>query len=297
MPDGTIIKGIGGFYYVKVEDKVFECKARGIFRKDDMAPLPGDRVEISIIDEGKGLGNIDRIWDRKNKLVRPSVANVSQVVAVIAAKSPAPDFMLLDKLLLTAAIKDIGTLVCINKTDLDECRDYDRIVDIYEKAGYPVVAVSSKQKTGFEKLWKHLGGQVSVFAGQSGVGKSSILNILLNEAVMETGEVSKKIERGRHTTRHAELIELETGGYVVDTPGFSSFELADLAYNEIERYYPEFESCLNKCKFTGCSHISEPGCKVKELLEQGMIDKGRYDRYTQLYNTLKLEKDYRKKGK
>ncbi|MCX7711939.1 MAG: ribosome small subunit-dependent GTPase A [Clostridia bacterium] len=297
MPYGIIVKGIGGFYYVKVDQRVYECKARGIFRKEEMSPLPGDKVKIAIVDEEKGLGSLEEILQRQSQLIRPSVANVDQVVVVIAAKSPSPDFMLLDKLLITAEIKGIQPAVCINKTDLDEAKEYEKIIRTYSGAGYRVIPVSTVRKTGFEELRSILDQKVTVFAGQSGVGKSTILNHLMDESLMETGEVSRKIERGRHTTRHAELIELETGGYVVDTPGFSSFELADLTYDTLELYYPEFESYLNTCKFTGCSHITEPGCKVKEALENGTIDQERYERYIQLYTVLKQEKEYRKKGK
>lgn len=296
MPFGIITKGIGGFYYVKVYDRIYECKARGIFRKESRTPLPGDNVKISIVDDIKGIGSIDEIMQRQSQLVRPSVANVTQVAVVIAAKSPLPDLLLLDKLLITAALKDIKSMICVNKIDLDEGKEYQQLVNIYRKAGYCVLALSSKQKIGFEELRNSLNNQVSVFAGQSGVGKSSILNNLMDTSVMETGDISKKIERGKHTTRHAELIELHSGGYVVDTPGFSSFEMTGLTFNELEHCYPEFQEHLNKCRFTGCSHISEPDCRVKEAVMSGLIDNDRYERYTQLYNILKQDKDYRRKS-
>ena len=295
MPTGTIIKGIGGFYYVKVEEKVFECKARGIFRKDDITPLPGDSVSIFIVDAHRGTGNIVEISERRTQLVRPSVANVDQVAVIIAVKSPAPDFVLLDKLLITAEIKDIHPIVCINKIDLDETGSHEEIAKAYDKAGYDVLLLNSKRHVGFEALKERLKGKITVFAGQSGVGKSTILNSLSQDSRMETGEVSTKIERGRHTTRHAELFELESGGYVVDTPGFSSFELTDLPYQQLELYYPEFSDYLNKCRFTGCSHITEPECRIKEALAEGFIDMGRYNRYIQFYNSLKQEKGYTKK--
>ncbi len=296
MPSGTIIKGIGGFYYVKTQDGVYECKARGIFRKGDKTPLPGDRVVLSVIDEEKKTGSVDEILSRDSELVRPAVANVNQLAAVIAVKSPAPDLCLLDKLLITARLKNIDSIVLINKIDLDESGEYKRIIEAYSKTDNRVILLSSELNIGFNDLADEMKGKITVFAGQSGVGKSTILNKILNFSVMKTGEISNKIERGKHTTRHAELIELESGGFVVDTPGFSSFELTDIPYRELELYYPEFEGYLNTCKFDNCSHISEPFCTVKEAVEKRDIDYERYLRYTQFYNILKKQEDtkYRK---
>lgn len=297
MPSGIIIKGIGGFYYVKTEAGTYECKARGIFRKTDVTPLPGDMVEISILDEETMKGSMDAILPRKSLLVRPAVANVNQIALVLAAKSPAPDFMLLDKLLITAEIKGIEPIICVNKIDLDEEEEYRKKTDGYKHAGYRIIPMSPKAGAGLEKLRQILTGHITVFAGQSGVGKSTILNRIMDSWVMKTGDVSGKIERGKHTTRHAELLELQDGGYVVDTPGFSSFELTDIEHDTLELYYPEFRQYLNKCRFTGCSHINEPDCCVKEALEKGLIDKDRYNRYIQFYNMLKENKTYKNKRK
>lgn len=292
MPNGIIVKGIGGFYYVKAGDKLYECKARGIFRKDELTPLPGDEVVISIVDEERAKGSLDQILPRKSCLVRPAVANVNQIIIVLAAKSPIPDMMLLDKLLLTAEIKNIHAVICVNKIDLDEQDEYKQMMDVYSKAGYEILPLSTKNDQGLEKLKDILNNKVTVFAGQSGVGKSSILNKIMNSWVMQTGEISERLERGKHTTRHAELIELASRGFILDTPGFSSFELSYIPFSEIELYYPEFEKLLNHCRFTGCSHINEPDCVVKQALADGLIDRGRYDRFVQIYNTLKIQKDY-----
>lgn len=289
--EGIITKGIGGFYYVKTCDKVYECKARGIFRKKDITPLPGDRVMIQVVDEEKKVGNLEDILPRTSELVRPAVANVNQLVAVVAAKSPVPDLMLLDKLLITAERKGIEVILCINKIDLDPQGDYHNIVEAYTKAGYRVLASSSKSPDGFSQLHQELKGRISVLAGQSGVGKSTLLNRIMNAWVMETGDVSR-IERGRHTTRHAELIELENGGYIVDTPGFSSFELLDFPVEELQLYFPEFAPFLNQCRFTGCSHVSEPDCRVKEAIGTS-VDEQRHQRYTELYAVLKQQRSYR----
>jgi len=287
LPAGIIVKGIGGFYYVAAENGVYECKARGIFRKDDITPLPGDRISLSIIDDAKKIGNIEEILPRESALVRPAVANVNQVVFVIAVKSPEPDFVLLDKLIVTAEAKGINIVICINKIDLGTREEYEKIAQAYFRTNYKLIFTSSKINVGYDVLKEVLHGRISVFAGQSGVGKSTILNRIMDEQIMETGDVSRKIDRGRHTTRHAELVKLDSGGYIVDTPGFSSFELSNIKCEELQLFYPEFGSYLGSCRFTGCSHISEPGCSVKEAMEKGDVDVGRYNRYVQLYNILK----------
>jgi ribosome biogenesis GTPase len=296
LPLGIILKGIGGFYYVKQDEtgNIFECKPRGVFRKDSITPLPGDRVGFSIIDEDKSLGNIDEICPRASELIRPAVANIDQIALVVAAKAPNPDYMLLDKLIITAETKSIRVLLCINKIDLDD-GNAKLIRDAYSLAGYDCIEISSVKNIGYKLLKEELMGHITVFAGQSGVGKSTILNHILDSWVMETGSVSQKIERGKHTTRHAELLELKYGGFVADTPGFSSFELADIPYLELERYYPEFRQYINTCRFTSCSHITEPGCRVIEALERGEIDSNRYQRYTQLYKALKDIPQYKAK--
>lgn len=299
MPAGIILKGIGGFYYVESEGTIYECKARGVFRKDEITPLPGDRVTLSIIDTEKLLGSIDEILPRESQLIRPAVANINQVVVVIAAKSPSPDMLLLDKLLITTEIKKLKAIVCINKIDLDQPGEYQGLIDLYTRAGYTAIPISSVTNVGFSKLRECLEGKISVFAGQSGVGKSTILNNVMNSLVMKTGNISEKIERGKHTTRHAELLKLNDCGYVVDTPGFSSFELSGIDLEELQLFFPEFSNFLNQCRFTGCSHINEPDCAIKEALQEDKIARSRYDRYTEFYKVLKEEKDnvYRNKGK
>ncbi|HHW32207.1 MAG TPA: ribosome small subunit-dependent GTPase A [Clostridiaceae bacterium] len=292
MPVGIIQKGIGGFYYVITPDCVYECKARGVFRKNGMTPLPGDRVVISEIDSDKKTGVITEILERESELVRPAVANVNQLVAVVAVKSPDPDYYLVDKLLITAEYKRMRALVCVNKIDLDNENLRYEIRGGYEKAGYKVIFTSSCTGEGFDQLKEELKDRISVFAGQSGVGKSTILNKILNSQIMKTGVVSEKIKRGKHTTRHAEIVKLEQGGFVVDTPGFSMFEINDIQHKELNLYYPEFNRYPESCKFVGCSHISEPGCCVKAALGKGLIDPGRYERYVDLYKDLASRKQW-----
>lgn len=302
MPQGIILKGIGGFYYVSVEGHIFECKARGIFRKDGIIPLPGDIVQITVTDENESKGIIESIEPRKSELVRPAVANINQVIIVVSAKCPNPDLLLLDKLLVTAARKYIEVIICINKIDLDETGETQKIIEVYKGAGYKVLVTSSKlDDNGIQSLSEELVGKISVFSGQSGVGKSTLLNNVFDKYVMPTGNVSIKIERGRHTTRHAELVLLKCGGYLVDTPGFSSFELEDIKYEDLQEYYIEFYKYIDQCKFHPCSHINEPSCAVKAAKEAGIISEERYLRYCQLYTMLKdMKIDYKsisKKGK
>lgn len=296
MPFGIILKGIGGFYYVKNENNslVYECKPRGIFRKESISPLPGDKVEFSILDEQGRIGSIDQILPRFSELIRPSIANIDQMVIVVSTKAPNTDFMLLDKLLITAEKKKLKAIICINKIDLED-ETAKVISKIYSKAGYECIEISSVLNIGYEILQQKLTNHISALTGQSGVGKSTILNHILDSWIMETGRVSNKIERGRHTTRHAEILELKCGGYVADTPGFSSFELENIKFDELENYYPEFRKHLNSCKFTFCSHITEPNCPVRDAVERGEIDSGRFQRYSQIYNMLKEIPQYKTK--
>ncbi len=287
MPSGIIVRGVGGSYSVKTEGGIYDCVPKGTFRKIGIVPLVGDLVNIEVVDSAKAKGRIEEILPRKSLLTRPAVANVDQIAVVIAVRSPEPDLELLDKLLIAAELKGIKALICANKIDLDTEGRYREITGVYKKIGYRVVPTSFKTGEGFNELMEAMAGSVTVFAGQSGVGKSTILNTIMGFCIMETSEVSRKIERGRHTTRHAELVELKQGGYVVDTPGFSSFELTDIESMELKTYFPEFNLYESRCRFQGCAHIAEPGCGVKDAVEDGLIDKGRYMRYVRLYNDLK----------
>lgn len=284
---GTIIKGIGGFYYVEVDGEVYECKARGIFRKQKVTPTIGDKVEIEVKNE---KGAIAGIKPRKTYLIRPAVANVDTLMLVIAAASPAPNLFLADKMLINAQANGIEPVVCINKTDL---ADYDELAKIYTDAGYKVICVSAETEGGAELLREYLKGRTTAFAGLSGVGKSTILSQIIGDK-LETGEISEKIQRGKHTTRHVELFALRDGGYVLDTPGFSSLEItdvSDITAEELSSYFPEMADVYG-CRFRGCSHINEPDCAVKKLLDEGKIAPSRYESYVAIYNILKNAKKY-----
>lgn len=284
---GIIIKGIGGFYYVKAaDDNVYECKARGIFRKEHITPMIGDRVELEIKNN---KGSIVKIMSRTTYLVRPPVANIDILVLVVAAASPEPNLFLMDKMLINAEINGIKPIICINKTDLAKRGDLEKIY-----GSYKTISVCAEKNEGLDGLIPLIKDKVSAFSGLSGVGKSSILNLITNNE-METGSVSEKIQRGRHTTRHVELMELKAGGFVLDTPGFSSLEVENIKADELQNYFPEMAEVKNSCRFRGCSHISEPDCAVKELLEDGRLAEQRYESYKELYNTLKQIKEWEKK--
>ena len=290
---GKIVKGISGFYYVHVvEPGIYECKAKGIFRQQKMKPLVGDDVEIDIISEEKKTGNVAAILPRKNALIRPAVANVDQALLIFAAASPNPNFNLLDRFLVMMGRQDVPVILCFNKCDLITEEQKQEIAAIYEASGCKILFVSAKKELGLKELQEILEGKTTTVAGPSGVGKSSLINLLAPEACMETGEISKKIERGRHTTRHAELIQLKGDGYIMDTPGFSSLYLPEMEKEELQDCYPEFAAFEPYCRFQGCSHISEPDCGVKEALSEGKIHPVRYENYCQLYGELKDRKKY-----
>lgn len=295
MPEGLILKGIGGFYQVQGDTGLFECKTRGIFRKKGITPLPGDYVHFSITNETLHEGWIEEIEQRKNSFVRPPVANVKQVAVVMTSSSPEPDYLLVDKLLITALQSNIEPILIINKIDLTDTENLQRMEAIYAPAGFAVIPMSKVTMQGYENLHDKLRDSCTVFAGQSGVGKSTILNIIMDEWVMETNTVSEKIQRGRHTTRHVQLLPLDCKGYVVDTPGFSSFSLEGLKYDELAWYYPEFERYREDCRFHGCSHINEPDCAVKNAVKAEEIPSRRYECYKKLYEELKesYEQRYR----
>jgi len=285
---GKIIKGIAGFYYVHVPHKsIFECKARGIFRKENIKPLIGDNVEIAIIDEEHKKGNIETILDRKNQLERPMVANIDQAVIVFAVAYPEPNYNLLDRFLVMIEEKGIEAIICFNKIDILTKEQVGSIKAIYEKTGYKVFATSSIEDRGIDALKDALYDKTTVFAGPSGVGKSSILKLIQSEILLETCIVSDKIGRGKHTTRHADLICFHENSYVVDTPGFSSLDIDHLSEEDIKLYFKEFSRYEPYCKFKGCNHLNEPICGIKDAVRDGDISASRYTSYKQLIDELK----------
>lgn len=291
MLEGIIIKGIGGFYYIKTELGILECKARGKFRKEKLTPAVGDRVCVSVVDEAEMTGSLDEILPRKNEFIRPPVANIDQMIITLAVQDPMPNLFLVDKLTVTALAAGVECVICINKIDLDD-QKADELCQIYQTTGFRVILSSSVDGTGTDELRGVLQDKVTALAGNSGVGKSSILNGIDSRFQLETGTVSDKIKRGRHTTRHTELFELDFGGYVFDTPGFGSFEVEEIRDSELEFLFPEFSPYLGTCRFQGCRHISEPDCAVKQALADGAVSVSRYESYQELYNKLKDIKEW-----
>lgn len=291
MKTGVITKGIGGFYYVDTGEAVYECRARGKFRLMDISPLVGDVVEIEVDDVSK-QGYMLGIHPRSNEMVRPAIANVDQVMVVFAAKSPDINMTLLQKFLIYAEQVGLNIVICINKIDLDENQDYKAVVEMLETIPYKVITSSTKQLIGIEELKLALKDKTTVFAGPSGAGKSSLLNLVQEGLMLKIGDLSKKIARGTHTTRHAELINLEMGGRVADTPGFTSLELSNIDAEMLQQLFPEFQNYLN-CKFNHCLHDSEPQCGVKEALQEGKISLMRYDYYLNLLKELKAIRRYK----
>lgn len=282
MLEGIIIRGIAGFYYVKTEDgNVIECKARGKFRKEGLSPVVGDRV---IVD--KSIGVIVEIKKRKNQLIRPQVANIDQAVVIFSIKKPDINYTLLDKLLIQIEHYNIDAVICFNKSDLDDESTYKRASEIYKNIGYKVIKSSSINEIGIDNLKEVLLGKVSVLTGPSGVGKSTIFNLLQDKVKMMTGEISKKAERGKHTTRHAELIEISNGTYIVDTPGFSTVDLGFIKPNELQYAFREFNRYIGDCKFSSCLHDKESFCKIKDEVKKGSIPVERYNAYVKILNEL-----------
>lgn len=292
--NGIILKGIGGFYYVDTAAGLVECKARGKFRIRGGKPVIGDQVTVQMQDDGTGY--LMSMEPRHTQLLRPAVANIDQLLVVCSAAAPSTEPFLIDKITAIAANKNMDAVIVINKADLDPG---DRFYEIYTKAGFPVHRVSAVTGMGLDELREQLKGRISAFAGNSGVGKSSLVNALYPEFHAEVGAISQKIERGRHTTRHVELLPLPDGGYLADTPGFSAFytEKMDLVYKEELQYaFREFEPYLNQCQFTGCAHVKEKGCAIRAAVERGEIAPERHESYCKLYESVKDIKEWSRKG-
>lgn len=285
---GKIIKGIAGFYYVDVVGSgIYECKAKGIFRKEKKKPLVGDEVEITVLDEEAREGNLIQILPRKNELVRPAVANIDQALIIFAMEDPKPNYLLLDMFLVMMERQNVPVTICMNKKDLGSEAEIQKFQKTYGGAGYDICCISARELDGVEQIIRILNGKTTAVAGPSGVGKSTITNLLQKNISMETGEISKKLGRGRHTTRHSQLIPIDTDTYIVDTPGFSSLEVMFMEKEELQQYFPEFHPYMDTCRFLGCSHIHEPDCAVKHALQEGIISAQRYDNYVVLYEELK----------
>lgn len=290
---GKIIRGIAGFYYVHTAgNEIYECKAKGVFRKNREKPLVGDNVLIDILDEEGKIGNVADILPRKNDLIRPAVANVDQALVIFAADQPKPNFNLLDRFLLMMEQKEIPTVICFNKIDLVTEEEKEQLREIYQNTGHTIFFVSAAKQIGIEEVKACLHGKTTTVAGPSGVGKSSMINLFQSDIQMATGSISEKIQRGKHTTRHSELITLGDESYILDTPGFSSLAVFDLEKEDIKWYYPEFEKLQDDCRFMGCNHIHEPDCAVKAAVEAKTISPVRYENYKLIFDECSNRKKY-----
>ncbi len=290
MIKGRIIKSIAGFYYVDTGEGIYECRPKGLFRKQKVKPLTGDDVMITITHEGDMEGQIEEIFDRKNEIMRPPVANVDQALVIFAIRDPGINTRLLDRFLVWMESQGIPSVLCINKTDLleEDEREANELALRYRDIGYEVIETSAETGEGRKDLVDVLKDKITVVAGPSGVGKSSLINSLQDEVVMETGELMKKRESGRQTTRHSELIFVpEAAGYIMDTPGFGSVEFSHVEPEELGDFFPEIAELAPGCRFTGCAHTGEPGCAVRDA-----IDPERYEHYVQLYEELKSNRRY-----
>ncbi len=287
---GKIVKGIAGFYYVYTTLGLVECRARGVFRKEEVKPLVGDNVELTLISEEELTGNITRILPRKNALIRPASANIDQAMVIFALKHPAINYQLLDKFLIGMDVRKIPTLICFNKTDLVTEKETEEIRSAYEGCGRKLLFVSGREKEGLRRIEEALKGKTTVVAGPSGVGKSTIVNALCPRAAMETGELSKKIGRGKHTTRHAELFALSGDTFLMDTPGFTALSLPPMEKEELKDYFPEFAEYEEGCRFGGCAHYREKDCGVRDAVEEGKLSRIRYEDYRLLYEELCAQK-------
>ncbi|MCR4961063.1 MAG: ribosome small subunit-dependent GTPase A [Lachnospiraceae bacterium] len=284
---GKIIKGIAGFYYVNIEGKgIFECNAKGAFRNAKIKPLVGDDVLMDVVDEEKLKGNVAKILERKSEMIRPACANVDQALVIFSIRTPDPNFNLLDRFLVYMESCEIPAIICFNKDDLANAGDIEMIKEAYKNSGYGLLFVSAKKGEGIKDLEALLAGKTTVVAGPSGVGKSSLINLLCGETAMETGNISVKTERGRHTTRHSELLHIGEDTYIMDTPGFTSLDVFGAGSDTLKYYYNEFSEYNDLCRFRTCVHVNEPSCAVKQAVEEGTISKMRYENYLELYKEL-----------
>ncbi|USG67662.1 ribosome small subunit-dependent GTPase A [Brevibacillus ruminantium] len=294
MPEGRIVKALSGFYYVDDGEKVYQCRARGLFKKKGakINPLVGDWVVYDAISDTEGF--VMEVGERANELVRPPISNVDQAILVFSMVEPAFTAYLLDKFLVHTENAGIDSVIVLSKADKADQSEVEEIVQKYEAVGYTVIPTSTKEERGIDEVREVLRDRISVFAGQSGVGKSSLINRLFPGMSLQTGDISQKLGRGRHTTRHVELIKLEEGGYVADTPGFSSLEFIGIDELQLAEAFRDFAALSSQCKFRGCLHVSEPSCAVQAALEEGSLNPERYEHYKQFREELK---EYQRRNK
>ncbi len=290
---GLIIENISNLYKIKINNQIYEANARGKLKKEEITPVVGDNVKIQILDEENKKAIIEEILPRTTYIKRPKMSNITQLILVVSSKNPKPDLLLLDKQLAFAEYLGIKSVIVLNKTDLDKKRDFEKIKTVYENIGYKVIKTVAKGKEGIEDLEEELKGNINAFSGNSGVGKSTLINAIFKDTITQEGEISQRNKKGKNTTTSTVIYEIDENTYIADTPGFSTFDISEIEYRELDKYFKEFKPLLENCEFVGCTHIKEKKCGIKQALEQGKVDIGRYERFCKIYEELKEKYKYK----
>lgn len=288
---GLIIENVSNLYKIKVGNKIYTATARGKFKNENKTPVVGDNVEIIVTDEEKNNAVIEKILPRKVYIKRPKLANITQIIFVLSSKHPKPDLLMLDKQLAFAELLGIKSVIVLNKTDLDQKEEFKKIKEVYENVGYLVIETAAKDKLGIDKLKKTMKNNINAFSGNSGVGKSTLINGIFNKDITQEGEISKKNKRGKNTTTAIKLYEICENSYIADTPGFSTFDISEIKSKDLDRYFKEFKENTDECEFVGCTHIKEKKCGIKKAIEKNKIDKMRYERFCKIYEELKSKEE------
>ena len=301
---GLIIENISNLYKIKTKKGTYEANARGKFKKEEITPVVGDKVEIQILDEENKKAVIEEIQERTTYIKRPKMSNITQLVLVVSSKNPKPDLLLLDKQLAFAEFLGIKAIIVLNKTDLDKKKEFEKIKEVYQDIGYTVIETiakdledipekSKKHSIGIHNLEKYLKENINAFSGNSGVGKSTLINAIFKDTMAQEGEISQRNKKGKNTTTSTKLYEIDENTYIADTPGFSTFDISEIEYRELDKYFREFKPLLENCEFVGCTHIKEDNCGIKQALQQGKIDNSRYERFCKIYEELKEKDKYK----
>ena len=294
---GLIVENISNLYKIKVQNKTYEANARGKFKKEEITPVVGDKVEIQILDEENKKAVIEKIEPRTTYIKRPKMSNITQLILVVSSKNPKPDLLLLDKQLAFAEYLEIKPIIVLNKTDLDKKKEFEKIKEIYQNIGYTVIETIAKEQennlSGIQELKKYLKWNINAFSGNSGVGKSTLINAIFKDTITQEGEISQRNKKGKNTTTSTKLYEIDENTYIADTPGFSTFDISEIEYKELDKYFKEFKPLVANCEFVGCTHIKEENCGIKNALQQGKIDSSRYDRFCKIYEELKEKDKYK----
>lgn len=291
---GLIIENISNLYKIKVANQIYEATARGKFKKEEIIPVVGDIVELEIIDDDNKKAVIEAIGNRKVYVKRPKLANITQLVFIVSSKNPKPDLLLLDKQLAFSEFLGINSVIVLNKTDLDKEEQFKSIKNVYKKVGYKVIETNAKEQKGIDELKEILKSNINAFSGNSGVGKSTLINGIFKKDITQEGEISKKNKRGKNTTTIIQLYEIDANTYIADTPGFSTFDISEIESKKLCNYFKEFKEYISNCEFIGCTHIKEENCGIKKAIKEGKITKERYNRFCKIYQELK-QKEERKK--